>query len=91
MIENRDFIPYQVAVRLKTAITLSVKIDGRAPDIVVDADTGKTMSIDEPTRRILRQYDAKKVNDFHNADYDFEYIDIFKEIKMAQLGAILRN
>lgn len=34
----RNFVPYKVAVRIKEAITFSVKLDGRCPDLHIAAD-----------------------------------------------------
>jgi hypothetical protein len=41
--EVRDFVPHNVAVRIKAVITFSVKLAGRCPDLKIDDETRATL------------------------------------------------
>ena len=49
MIENRDFLPYNIAIRIKQAIEFSVKLDYRDPEL----------NLDQEELTMLDDYDSK--------------------------------
>ena len=82
----RDFVPYTAAVRIKNAIQISVRIDGRAPEILVDEYRGTKMSLDARTINILDEFDKHDRTLFAaEGNYDLEDIPIFKQHKIVQL------
>lgn len=86
----RDFVPYTAAVRIKDAIQISVRIDGRAKDILIDEYRGTKMNIDVPTEAFLDEMDRNKIDIFDGTGgYDLEEIPIYREHKIVQLEALL--
>jgi hypothetical protein len=57
--EIRDFVPYNVAVRIKEVISFSVKLAGRCPDLNINDDTAAILGqMDE-----RREEERKKEKD----------------------------
>lgn len=94
MKEIRNFIPYRVALRLQEAIRFSVKLDGRAPDLDIDAQTSglldkwdaycygenKESQRDVTIQEFVREQ-VRSDPDIH----DYEEYDVLKEHKIKLL------
>jgi hypothetical protein len=64
-------------------------MDGRAPQIKLP--DGRSVKMDRTTRRVLDELDAEGVDDFSKSNQDLESVETFREIKLQQLGQILRE
>ena len=87
MIENRDFLPYNIAIRMKQAIQFSVKLDYRDPEL----------NLDEETNTMLNDYDlvSKDHSDhfhpFEESNYDYESYPALKKHKIELLEIMLKS
>jgi hypothetical protein len=53
-----DFVPYHKAKRIAAAIKMSIRVDGRAPSIVLNEKTGHSIALDPITKNVLNEFDA---------------------------------
>jgi len=58
--EIRDFVPHNVAVRIKEVITFSVKLAGRCPDLNIDDETKATLDEWDEIRKAKLANDQKR-------------------------------
>lgn len=71
-------MPYHKAKRIVAAIRMSLRVDGRAPTIILDEKTGKSVTLDNVTKKVLNEFDAvdsktpeaDRINNFWNPPDD---------------------
>lgn len=88
--ENRDFIPYRVAIRLKESIKFSVQLDYRSKDL------NNGQNLDDETVKMLDQYekDCDRKGEFipfHEWNYDYESYPVLRHHKIRLLEIILKS
>lgn len=76
-------------------------MDGRAPSILINKESGKTIHLDEESIAILNKLDRTvklpngeerpPINNFWKSEYDIESVPLFKEHKICQLNTSLRE
>lgn len=84
----RNFVPHKVAVRIKEAITFSVKLDGRCPELRI-AD-------DKQTLDLLQKYEEaceknQEIVTFEDADIEYETVPVLRDHKANSLRRILQE
>lgn len=87
MIENRDFLPYNIAIRIKQAIEFSVKLDYRDPELNLDQETSIMLDdYDNMSREHSDHFYA-----FEESNYDYESYPALKKHKIELLETMLKR
>lgn len=89
MEENRDFIPYKIAVRLKQSIRFSVLLDLRSTEV------NDGQNYDQNTLKMLDHYDDHCKHHghfipFQEWDHDYESYPILRNHKIKSLESMIK-
>lgn len=77
-----NFVPHNVAVRIKKAVEFTVKLDGRCPELRIQDD--------KQTLDVLAQFDEMSKSDksiitFEDANIDYESVPVLRDHKIKCL------
>ena len=90
--EVPGFIPYKVAVRLKDAITFSVKLAGRCPDLNIDHNTKTALDMIQLENEQRVKNDKPKLS---ISDFDIETseppLKVLIKQKIDVLGKVIKD
>lgn len=84
----RNFVPHNVAVRIKKAVEFTVKLDGRCPELRIQDD--------KQTLDVLTKFDEmcksnKQIITFDDANIDYESVPVLRDHKIKSLRHILQE
>jgi len=90
MEENRDFLPYKVAVRLREAIRFTVLLDMQHKDV----NNGN--ELDDDTKAMLKEYDDNcdrhgHFIPFNDYKFDYESFPVLRNHKVRLLEIMLKS
>lgn len=89
--ENRDFIPYKVATRIKHAIVFTVRLDCRSDEL-----TSTGQGLDKQTMQMLEEYDKfckghAHFVPFDDFTHDYESFPVLRNHKVRLLEHMLKG